>query len=343
MRLRFFQLIDVLQFWPKHQQTLLADIYSLTQDGVPLIQAIETIEAIHDGIISKVALSMAHALSQGQSLASGMESWYPVTITEIIRSGEEGGSFAQSLESAVRYYEERVFALKMAVQSLVYPIIVILVALVMLVVIKNSVLTNFALIKPVSSWPSTGQQVYALASFIQNWWWFVIFILLAVSVGLYYVLQNITGEIRYQIDRVPLLSLYRQLVAARFMETLGLLLTNGVALKESFQIIARHAEPYLAWHLMIMEYNLGSGLENMADVLDTALITRNDMLRLRVVAQGKGFDHALVSLGRQALKRYGESVALTVRIISALLLVFGAMLAGMIVLGIYSVGSSVAS
>ena len=343
MRSRFLHLVDVLQFWPKHQPTLLADIYSLTQDGVPLTQAIDTIEAIHDGIINKVALNMAHALSQGQSLAAGMESWYPLTITEIIRSGEEGGTFVQSLESAVQYYKERVFALKMAIQSLVYPIIVILVALVMLVVIKNSVLTNFALIKPVSLWPVTGQQVYALASFIQNWWWFALFMLLAISVGIYYVLQHVTGEVRYQIDRVPLLSLYRQLIAARFMETLGLLITNGVALKEAFQIIARHAEPYLAWHLMVMEYNLGSGLENMADVLDTALITRNDMLRLRVVAKGKGFDHALVSLGRQALRRYGESVSLTVKIMGALLLVFGAMLAGMIVLGIYSVGSSVAS
>lgn len=343
MRSRFFHLIDALQFWPKHQQTVLADIYALTQDGVPLIQAIETIEAIHDGIIRKVAHDMSHALSQGHSLASGMEEWYPLTIIEIIRSGEEGGTFSASLESAVKYYEERVFALKMAIQSLVYPIIVILVALTMLVVIKNSVLTNFAAIKPISSWPTVGQQVYALANFIQNWWWFVVFVLLALGVGIYYVLQNVTGSVRYQIDRFPLLSLYRNLVAARFMETLGLLITNGVALKEAFQIIARHAQPYLSWHLMLMEFHLGGGIENMADVLDTALITRNDMLRLRVMAKGKGFDQALVSLGRQALKRYAESVSITVKIIGALLLIAGAMLAGMIVLGIYSVGSSVAS
>ena len=343
MRSRFFHLIDVLQFWPKQQQMLLSDIYSLTQDGVPLAQAIDTIEAIHDGIVNKVSLEMSHALAQGQSLASGMETWYPLTITEIIRSGEEGGTFAQSLESAVKYYEERVFAMKMAIQSLVYPIIVIVVALVMLVVIKNSVFNNFAAIKPVASWPSTGQQVYALANFIQNGWWFIVFILLALGVGLYYVLQNVTGEVRHQLDRIPLLSLYRDLVAARFMETLGLLLTNGVALKEAFQIIARHAQPYLSWHLILMEYHLGGGMEDMADVLDTSLITRNDMLRLRVMAKGKGFDQALVSLGRQALKRYAESVSLTVKIIGALLLIVGAMLAGMIVLGIYSVGSSVAS
>lgn len=343
MRSRFFHLIDVLQFWPKHQQTLLSDIYSLTQDGVPLAQAIDTIEAIYDGIINKVAIDMSHALAQGQSLASGMEAWYPLTITEIIRSGEEGGSFVQSLESAVKYYEERVFAMRMAIQSLIYPIIVIFVALVMLVVIKNSVLDNFAAIKSIASWPTIGQQIYALASFIQNWWWFIVFVLLACGVGLYYILQNVTGDIRYQLDRVPGLSLYHDLVAARFMETLGLLITNGVALKEAFQIIARHAQPYLAWHLMLMEYHLVGGKENMADVLDTSLITRNDMLRLRVMAKGKGFDQALVSLGRQALKRYAESVSLSVKIIGAVLLVVGALLAGLIVIGIYSVGSAVAS
>lgn len=228
-------------------------------------------------------------------------------------------------------------------QSMLYPFVVFVVALIMLVVIKTSVLTNFAEIKSIYQWPPIGQQLYALANFIQYWWWFVGFLVLAVIVGTYYMLQNFTGTTRHTIDNMPVLSLYRRLTAARFMETLGLLVTNGVSLRESLQIIHRHAQPYLSWHLMLMEFRLSGGKENIADVLDTQLLNRDDLIRLRVMAKGKGFETALVSLGRRALQRYGQSVSLTVRIFGGGLLCVGALVAAMIVFGIYSVGSVVAT
>jgi len=343
MNKRFAKLVDVLQFWSQRQQTLLADLLALINDGVALNQAMVTLCRIYEGVPKKVAEHMMDELSKGQSLAIGMQEWYPVTIVEIVRAGEEGGTFAQALQSAVNYYKERVSALRIAVQSMLYPCIVILVALIMLVVIKNSVLTDFASIKSITLWPPAGRQLYFLADFVQYWWWFVIFLLVALGVGIYYLLQNFTGNFRHNIDAMPILSLYRRLAAARFMETLGLLVTNGVPLQKALQIIHKNAQPYLSWHLLLMEYRLSGGKENIADVLDTQLINNDDLIRLRVMATGKGFSTALVSLGRQALQRYGHSVSLTVRVIGGILLGMGALLAAMIVFGIYSIGSVVAS
>ncbi len=337
------QFFEMLQFWPARQQALLNDIYELVRDGVPLSQAVDTILAIYDGPVKKVATQMSDALQSGHSLASGMDRWYPMPIIEIVRAGEEGGMLESALLSAVNYYGARINAWQMFSQSMVYPIIVILTALIMLVVIKNSVLVNFASIKPIVQWPAIGQQVFGLANLIQYWWWLVLFCVLAIIAGVYYTLQNLTGDLRYRLDQFPILSLYRSLTAARFMEVLGLLVTNGVSLKESLKILHRNAQPYLSWHLMLMEYRLSGGKENIADVLDTQLIQRDDMLRLRVLAKGKGFESALISLGKQALQRYSSHVAITVRIAGGLLLVIGAMLAAMMVLGIYSVGSVVAS
>jgi type II secretory pathway component PulF len=343
MKQRIGKLVDALQFWAQRQQSLLADLLSLVQDGVPLNQAITTLCAIYEGVPKKVAEQMADELSKGHTLAQGMQGWFPMTIVEMVRAGEEGGTFIQALESAVGYYRERVFAMKIAIQSMMYPVVVILVALIMLVVIKNSVLTDFASIKSIYLWPPIGRQLYALANFIQYWWWFVVIFLIALIVGTLYLLQNFTGLFRHTIDAMPILSLYRRLAAARFMETLGLLVTNGVSLKKSLHIIQRNAEPYLSWHLLLMEYRLSGGQENIADVLDTQLINQDDLIRLRVMAIGKGFAPALVSLGRQALQRYGQSVSITVKITGGILLGVGALLAAMIVFGIYSVGSVVAS
>lgn len=343
MKQRFAQLIDVLQFWSQRQQQLLADLLALLNDGVQLNQAVDTLCSIYEGVPQKVISEIALELAQGHTLANGMQGWYPSAIVEIVRAGEEGGTFIKALSSAVGYYEERVLAFKIAIQSMLYPFIVFVVALIMLVVIKTSVLTNFAEIKSISQWPPIGQQLYSLANFIQYWWWFVGFVILGIIAGISYMLQNMTGATRHAIDSMPVLSLYRRLTAARFMETLGLLVSNGVSLRESLQIIHRHAQPYLSWHLMLMEFRLSGGKENIADVLDTQLLNHDDLIRLRVMAKGKRFDTALVSLGRQALRRYGQSMSLTLRITGGILLCVGAFIAAMIVFGIYSVGAVVAT
>lgn len=332
-----------MQFSARKQHVLLADLLALLEDGVQLNQAVVTLCDIYEGVPKSVAHQIADALSKGQTLAQGMEGWYPPTIIEMIRAGEEGGTFIGALQSAVNHYKERVFAMKIAIQSMLYPCVVIIVALIMLVVIKNSVLTNFASIKSVALWPPIGRQLYSLANVIQYWWWLIAVMIIAAIVGIVSLLQNFTGMARHTIDTLPVLSLYRRLTAARFMETLGLLVTNGVSLKKALQIMSRTAEPYLAWHLLLMEYRLSGGKENIADVLDTQLINSDDLIRLRVMATGKGFAPALVSLGRQALQRYGESVSLTVKVAGGILLGGGALLAAMIVFGIYSVGSIVAS
>ncbi len=343
MNQRVAHLIETLQFWPQRQYVLLSDLLSLLKDGVQLNQAITTLCAIYKGVSRHVAQQMAEQLSKGHSLAAGMQGWYPITLVEIIRAGEEGGMFISALEAAVAYYKERVVALKMVLQSMLYPIIVLVVAMIMLVVIKTSVLANFATIKAIAEWPPIGRQLYDLANFIEYGWWFAAFLLLAAIVGIFYLLQNFTGALRKQIDCMPILGLYRRLTAARFMETLGLLVTNGVGLKEALAIIRHHAGPYLAWHVMLMEYHLSGGKENIADVLDTQLIHYDDLIRLRVMATGKGFGAGLVSLGRQALQRYGQSVAITAKVMGGMLLCVGALLAAMMVLGIYSIGSVVAS
>ncbi len=343
MKQSFAQLADTCLFWRQRQQVVLEDLLSLIKDGVNLNQAVTTLCAIYEGIAKKVVQQMADTLAKGQQLAQGMSPWYPMTIIEIIRAGEEGGTFAEALESAVSYYKERIFASRIAIQSMLYPLVVIIVALVMLVVIKTSVLANFASIKAIYAWPPIGRQLYGLANFIQYWWWFVVFIIAASIVGIYYVLQNVTGDMRHYIDAMPFLSLYRRLSAARFMETLGLLITNGVPFKEALHIIHKNADPYLSWHLMLMEFHLSGGKENIADVLDTQLISRDDLIRLRVMATGKGFEAALVSLGRQALQRFGRSISVTAKVTGAVMLSLGALLAAMIVFGIYSVGSVITS
>src|SRR6185312_11377815 len=92
-------------------------------------------------------------------------------------------------------------------------------------------------------------------------------------------------------------SLYRELAGAQVMETLGLLIANGVVFKNAIKVMQYQANPYIASHLVTMEHLMAMGKGNIADVLTTGLIDEKNILRLRVMAEVKGFEHGLIRMG----------------------------------------------
>jgi type II secretory pathway component PulF len=127
------------------------------------------------------------------------------------------------------------------------------------------------------------------------------------------------------------------------METLGLLLANGIILKRALVIMRLKASHYLQWHIYKMEIRLSGGRENIAEVLDTGLIAKADMLRLRVIAKGKGFEHALLKAGQLAAEHTTKKIEVSSRILGTILLVLGAFWAAFMIFAVYSVGSFVSA
>lgn len=337
------QQFEKLQFTRKKQQAFLEDLCVLIEDGVPLNQAVDTIRLVSDGATKMVATHIMTSISKGELLADGMQDWFQRPIIEVVRAGEMGGTLTRTLQAAATSLSLTTGTIGTLVSALVYPAIVVMLAFGVAVFVKCLVLDSFAQIKPVTQWPNAGRALYDLAYFTQHWWWALLIFIVLLVFSIVEMLKHLTGDSRKFVDTLPLLSLYREMMAARFMETLGLLIANGVILKKAISIMYRDAAPYLAWHLVNMEYRLSGGQDNIADVLDTDLIGKNDIIRLRVVAKGKGFSHALVSLGRQASQRSAKTIAVSGKILGTILLIGGASIAIMMVVGIYMVGSVIAS
>src|SRR3990167_1408642 len=111
---------------------------------------------------------------------------------------------------------------------------------------------------------------------------------------------------------LPPFSFYKRFVAARMLETLGLLVSNGVVFKSAVKVMQHQANPYYHSHLTVTERLLSVGKTNIADVLDTGLITDQELMRLRVMAEVKGFEQGLIRMGT----RGAEQATATLRLIS---------------------------
>ncbi|HVE43760.1 MAG TPA: type II secretion system F family protein [Gammaproteobacteria bacterium] len=326
------------QFGTKKQLAFLEDFFVLIQDGIPANRAIEMMSQVTKGLTFEVAVSISQKISQGQQLADGMQDWFSPNIVEIIRVGEAGGALTQSLQSAINMLAQKGVAISSFVGAVSYPLVVISIACVVILYLKSSVFTQFALIKPMDQWPAAGQRLVALANMIETWWLaFIVTIILLVFV-LRRVMLNYIGVFRPQLDRVPPFSFYRRFVAARVLETLGLLVSNGVVFRSAIKVMQHQSNPYLLSHLFEMERLLSTGKTNIADVLDTGLVGDQDLMRLRVMAEVKGFEHGLVRMGVRGTEQATATLQMISKIVGGILLAIGGVMVILIIQGVYLTG-----
>lgn len=334
-----------IQFGNKKQLAFLEDLAVLINDGIPANRAIEMMGQVSVGVSRDVALSLSQKIAEGQPLADGMQEWFSTNVVEIVRVGESGGALGQTIKSAINMLSQQGIAIGAFVSAVLYPLVVITVACILIVYLnsENSVFAQFKGMKPVSEWPAAGQQLVELSDLITYYWWVVVVSVIVIAVALKFFLSRYTGALRPYIDKYPPFSFYRRLLAARVLETLGLLVANGVVFKSAISVMQAQANPYLLYHMAKMEELLGMGKTNIADVLDTGLIDEADLTRLRVMAEVKGFEHGLIRMGVRGAEQVTLTLKVIARLFGGLLLVIGAILILMIIRGVYATGMSMAS
>lgn len=330
--------IKRFQFGTKAQLAFLEDLYLLINDGIPANRAVEMMSQVTTGLTRDVAISISEKIAQGQPLADGMREWFSPNVVEIVRVGEAGGALAQTMKSAINMLSQRGVAIGAFVGAMAYPLLVIIIACVIIIYLKNSVFVQFEMIKPMDQWPASGRRLLHLANFIQKWWWVAILTLFILVFILRRLMTSYVGEYRPYLDKVPPFNFYRRLASARLLETLGLLVANGVVFKSAIKVMQYQANPYIHHHLVMMEHLLSMGKSNIADVLATGLISESDLMRLRVMAEVKGFEHGLIRMGIRGTEQATTTLKFISRIVGGLLLTLGGLMIIIIIQGIYLTG-----
>jgi type II secretory pathway component PulF len=331
------------QFGTKAQLGFLEDLYTLINDGIPANRAVEMMAQVTTGLTHEVALSLADTISQGQPLAEGMKKWFNPNVVEIVRVGESGGALAQTLKSAINMLAQQGVAIGAFISAVSYPLLVITIACVIIIYLNNQVFEQFRSIKPIEQWPDEGKRLVSIAILIQHWWWAFILGVILFVISMRWVLKNYIGEMRSELDKFPPFSLYRRLVAARLLETMGLLVSNGVVFKSAIKVMQYQSTPYMNYHLVMMEHLLSTGKTNIGEVLDTGLVESRDLMRLKVMAEVKGFEHGLIRMGIRGTEEATATMKAISRMVGGLLLMVGAGLIIVIVQGIYLTGMAMGS
>ena len=229
----------------------------LVSAHIPIVEAISALSKQVESEKLKVILTdLKEKVNEGQSLAKAMSA-HPKVFSDIyvnmVRAGEASGTLDIVMERLASYTESQNKLKNKIISAMLYPIIMIVVAIVICVVIFTFILPSLMelfegteVTLPMMTVISIG-----IANFIiGNWYLFVGGLILFILMLLQYI-KTVNGKRHYHrfLLRAPVFGKLVQMIAvSRFARTLGTLLSSGVPLLMSMDIVK-----HIVNNVLIME------------------------------------------------------------------------------------------
>jgi len=258
--------------------------------------------------IARILGEWRRQITNGKSFGQAVQGWIPDSDRLVIEGYESAGSLGMGIEKAVLISSSAKQIKSTLFAGLAYPVMLIVIAILMLVLFGLQVVPTFEEVLPRESWTGVGAQMATMSDFIRD---YIIYIigLMAVLIALtIWSMPRWTGKWRVKFDRYPPWSLYRLVMGAGFMVSVGSMIKSGMAIPSILKLLQRGASPWYVERLSRAAYHVNNG-SNLGDALHRAGHNFPDVETvqdLRAYASLTGFDETLDRLGTEWL---GESVA----------------------------------
>jgi type IV pilus assembly protein PilC len=234
----------------KDISTFTRQFATMISAGLPLVQCLQALgQQAERKKFQEIIAKVAGDVEGGSTLSEAMAR-HPKIFDELyvnlVHVGEIGGVL-DSMLARLAVYMEKSEALKHRVRTaMVYPILVITVAIgvvTFLLIFIIPIFTKFYDQAGVPLPPPT-QFVVSLSRFVVGYWWAII--LFAVGGGLAFRAWYRTDQGRTTVDRFLLRApifgvLLRKIAVARFTRTLSALISGGVPILDALRITAKTA------------------------------------------------------------------------------------------------------
>jgi type IV pilus assembly protein PilC len=235
---------------PKESAIFFRQFSVMIDAGLPLVQCLEILANNQENLtFKKTLLGVRASVEGGSTLANALRAYPKVfddLTTNMIEAGETGGILDTILQRISQYVEKAV-KLRSAIKSaLVYPISVIVIALLVVGALLKFVVPIFAnlFVGLGVELPAATRFVIDLSNFVSKFWWLIFATIALIVVAVKYIRKSDNG--RYATDKIMLgLPVFgpvlRKIAVARFTRTLGTLISSGVPILDGLSITARTA------------------------------------------------------------------------------------------------------
>ena len=213
--------------------------------GLPLLRALELITKQERNPAFKVILAnVADSVSQGNNLSEAMQAHPKVfdkLFVNMIRAGEAGGVLDKVLDRLAKFREKAERIQKKVKSALVYPGVVMSVAIIIVYILMVKVVPSFQklLDGQKTEMPPLTKLVIGISQLLTVYWWATPILVFGVYFLLKQWLSTEKGKELFDrmIFRLPKVGTFVQIVSvSRFARTFGTLMASGVPILQSISI-----------------------------------------------------------------------------------------------------------
>jgi type IV pilus assembly protein PilC len=196
-------------------------------------------------VLKNSLIDVVEDVESGMTLSEAMAKHpkcFDRLYVNMVRAGEAGGALEIILQRLAEFKEKSQSLKKKIIGAMVYPAVVIFVAVAILTFIMVMIIPKFKKIFDEFGLqlPTATKTLIGISNWMANYWYFIP--LFPLGIYLLIKLIRLTRAGNYALDRITLWipvvgSLVEKTVVARTMRTLGTLIASGVPILEALSIV----------------------------------------------------------------------------------------------------------
>ncbi len=221
--------------------------FSTLQDaGLPVLRSLRILEKqMKPSALKNALIDVVEDVESGSTLSESLgrhPKCFDRLYVNMVKAGEAGGALEVILQRLAEFKEKSQSLKRKVVGAMVYPSVVIMVAVGILTFIMVSIIPKFKKIFEEFglSLPQATKILIDVSDWVANYWYVIP--LFPLGVYLLIKLIRLTRAGNYALDRmvlwIPVVgSLVEKTIVARTMRTLGTLISSGVPILEALSIV----------------------------------------------------------------------------------------------------------
>ncbi len=329
---------------PTRQEVLsmTSELAVLLRAGLPLDRALKVlIEMAAQPSMHQLLSELLKAVKGGKALSTALqphEKLFGTFYISMVRSGEASGQLSTVLDSLVEYLENARANRESVVSALIYPAILLVVAVLSIVMMLGFVVPQFeTLFEDMGdALPLLTQIVLSGAEFLKSWWWLLLLLITVTAV----TARNwaSTEQGRAALDKrllgLPLAGgIVFEFEVSKFARTVGTLLGNGVSLLKAISIAIDTVENRVIRDaLQVLPPAVKAGKRMSLALEETKMFTPMVIQMIRVGEESGSLDKMMLELAKVFDEHVQSGVKRGLSLLEpVLILTMGAIIAAIII------------
>lgn len=219
---------------------------TLLKAGITVVDATAILaEQTESKSLRKALIVVEQDLREGNPLSAAAAKHRKVftsMFVNMVRAGEASGSMDETLERLAVHFEKQHYTKQKIISALTYPIAIAIIAVIVVIFLLVSIVPTFVdMFKDFGGeLPAITQFVLNASNFMQKYWWFVVLLMIAFTVGILLMRNNKSSKyyLDYVLLRIPVFGKILQKAAlARMTRTLSSLFSSSVPILQAIAIV----------------------------------------------------------------------------------------------------------